>query len=87
MFDVYSWLLRDRSVFVNGAIEDDMAGLVVARLLFLEAEDPDRKISLYINSPGGSVSAALGNYDTMQYVPGARVAGIGLVCDFPFVLG
>jgi len=67
-YDIYSRLLKDRIVFVGGPIDDDMANLVIAQLLFLEAEDPEKDINLYINSPGGSVTAGLGIYDTMQYV-------------------
>jgi ATP-dependent Clp protease protease subunit len=67
-FDIYSRLLRDRIVFLGHEIDDDFANLVIAQLLFLEAEDPEKDISLYINSPGGSVTAGLAIYDTMQYV-------------------
>jgi ATP-dependent Clp protease protease subunit len=67
-FDIYSRLLKDRIVFVGGQIDDSMANLVMAQLLFLEREDPDRDIDIYINSPGGSVTAALAMYDTMQCV-------------------
>jgi ATP-dependent Clp protease protease subunit len=67
-FDIYSRLLRDRIVFLGSGIDDDVANLVIAQLLFLEAEDPDKDIHLYINSPGGSVTAGLAVYDTMQYV-------------------
>jgi ATP-dependent Clp protease, protease subunit len=67
-FDIYSRLLKDRIIFLGGAIEDHMASLVVAQLLFLESEDPDKDIFLYINSPGGVVSAGMAIYDTMQYV-------------------
>ena len=67
-FDIYSRLLRDRIVFLGQAIDDDGANLIIAQLLFLEAEDPDKDISLYINSPGGSVTAGLAIYDTMRYV-------------------
>lgn len=67
-FDIYSRLLKDRIVFLGGAIEDHMANLVVAQLLFLESEDPDKDIFLYINSPGGVVSAGMAIYDTIQYV-------------------
>jgi ATP-dependent Clp protease protease subunit len=67
-FDIYSRLLRDRIVFLGSAIDDDVANLVIAQLLFLEAEDPEKDIHIYINSPGGSVSAGLAVYDTMQYV-------------------
>lgn len=67
-YDIYSRLLKDRIVFVGTAIDDNMANLVIAQLLFLDAEDPDKDVQLYINSPGGSVTAGLGIYDTMQYV-------------------
>lgn len=67
-YDIYSRLLRDRIVFVTGEINDTIANLVIAQLLFLEKEDAERDIDLYINSPGGSVSAALAMYDTMQFI-------------------
>ena len=67
-FDIYSRLLKDRIVFLGGEIDDHVANLVVAQLLFLEMEDPDAEISLYINSPGGSVTAGMAIYDTMQYI-------------------
>ena len=67
-FDIYSRLLKDRIVFLGGEIDDDVANLVVAQLLFLEMENPDAEISLYINSPGGSVTAGMAIYDTMNYV-------------------
>ncbi len=67
-FDIYSRLLRDRIVFIGSPIDDDVANLVIAQLLFLEAEDPERDIHIYINSPGGSVTAGLAIYDTMAYV-------------------
>jgi len=67
-FDIYSRLLRDRIVFLGSAIDDDVANVVIAQLLFLEAEDADKDVHLYINSPGGSVTAGLAIYDTMQYV-------------------
>jgi ATP-dependent Clp protease protease subunit len=67
-YDIYSRLLKDRVIFVVGPVEDYMANLVVAQLLFLESENPDKDINLYINSPGGSVSAGLAVYDTMQFV-------------------
>ena len=67
-YDIYSRLLRDRIVFVGGEINDQLANLVVAQLLFLASEDPDKDVGLYINSPGGSVSAALSIYDSMQFV-------------------
>jgi ATP-dependent Clp protease protease subunit len=67
-FDIYSRLLRERIIFVNGEIEDNMASLVCAQLLFLEAENPKKEISLYINSPGGVVTSAMAMYDTMQFI-------------------
>ncbi|MDB5072855.1 MAG: ATP-dependent Clp protease proteolytic subunit [Candidatus Eremiobacteraeota bacterium] len=67
-YDIYSRLLQERIVFVTGAIGDDLANVVIAQLLFLEKQDPDRDIDLYINSPGGSVSAGLAMYDTMQLI-------------------
>ncbi|WP_282706284.1 ATP-dependent Clp endopeptidase proteolytic subunit ClpP [Fuchsiella alkaliacetigena] len=67
-YDIYSRLLKDRIIFIGSPIDDNVANLVIAQLLFLEAEDPDKDIFLYINSPGGSVTAALAMYDTMQYV-------------------
>jgi ATP-dependent Clp protease, protease subunit len=67
-YDIYSRLLKDRIVFVGGQVTDDLANLVTAQLLFLESEDPEREINMYINSPGGSVTAGLAIYDTMQFV-------------------
>jgi len=67
-YDIYSRLLKDRIVFLGTPIDDDVANVVIAQLLFLESEDPDKDVSLYINSPGGSVTAGLAIYDTMQYV-------------------
>lgn len=67
-FDIYSRLLRDRIVFLGSPVDDDVANLVIAQLLFLEAEDPEKDIHLYVNSPGGSVTSGLAVYDTMQYV-------------------
>ena len=67
-YDIYSRLLKDRIIFLGGEIDDDSANLVVAQLIFLEADDPDKDISLYINSPGGSVTAGMAIYDTMQYI-------------------
>ena len=67
-YDIYSRLLRDNIIFVGTPIDDNVANLVTAQLLFLEAEDPDKDISLYINSPGGSITAGLAIYDTMQFV-------------------
>jgi ATP-dependent Clp protease protease subunit len=67
-YDIYSRLLKERVIFVVGSIEDHMANLIVAQLLYLESENPDKDISLYINSPGGAVSAGLAIYDTMQFI-------------------
>ncbi|MCC6641023.1 MAG: ATP-dependent Clp endopeptidase proteolytic subunit ClpP [Deltaproteobacteria bacterium] len=67
-YDIYSRLLRDRIIFLGHEITDDVANLVIAQLLFLEAEDPEKDIHIYVNSPGGSVTAGLAMYDTMQYV-------------------
>ena len=67
-YDIYSRLLKDRIIFLGAPIDDIFSNLVIAQLLFLEAEDPEKDINLYINSPGGSVTAGLGIYDTMQYV-------------------
>lgn len=67
-YDIYSRLLKDRIIFIGTPINDDVANLVIAQLLFLESEDPDKDINLYINSPGGSVTAGLAIYDSMQYV-------------------
>ena len=67
-FDIYSRLLKDNIIFIGTPIDDTIANLVVAQMLFLESEDPDREISLYINSPGGSVTAGMAIYDTMQFV-------------------
>src|SRR5260370_40716575 len=67
-YDIYSRLLKERIIFITGAVEDGMATLVVAQLLFLEAENPKKEISMYINSPGGVVTSGLAIYDTMQFV-------------------
>jgi len=67
-YDIYSRLLKDRIVFIGGPIDDHMANLVIAQMLFLEAEDPDKDIHLYLNSPGGVVTAGMAIYDTMQYI-------------------
>jgi ATP-dependent Clp protease protease subunit len=75
-YDIYSRLLKERVVFIVGPVEDYMANLVVAQLLFLESENPDKDIHLYINSPGGSVSAGLAIYDTMQFIK----PDIGTIC-------
>ena len=81
-YDIYSRLLKDRIVFLGGEINDDTANLVVAQMLFLEMEDPDSDISLYINSPGGSVTAGMAIYDTMQYIkPQVRTVCVGMAAS------
>ena len=86
-FDIYSRLLKDRIVFLGGEIDDHVANLVVAQLLFLEMEDPDAEISLYINSPGGSVTAGMAIYDTMQYIKcPVRTVCIGMAASMGAVL-
>ncbi|MGE5541551.1 MAG: ATP-dependent Clp protease proteolytic subunit, partial [Bacillota bacterium] len=67
-YDIYSRLLKDRIIFIGTTLDDNVANLVVAQMLFLEVEDPDKDIAVYINSPGGSVTAGLAIYDTMQYI-------------------
>ena len=67
-YDIYSRLLKDRIIFLGGVVDDDTANLIIAQMLFLEADDPDKDIYLYINSPGGSVSAGMAIYDTMNYI-------------------
>jgi ATP-dependent Clp protease protease subunit len=86
-YDIYSRLLKERLIFVVGPVEDYMANLVVAQLLFLESENPDRDIAIYINSPGGSVSAGLAIYDTMQFIkPHVSTTCIGLAASMGAVL-
>jgi len=86
-YDIYSRLLQDRIVFVTGVVDDDMANLVIAQLLFLERADPDRDIDLYINSPGGSVSAGLAMYDAMQLIkPPVATICAGLAASAASVL-
>lgn len=81
-YDIFSRLLKERIIFLDGEIRDDMADLVVAQLLFLESEDPKKDINLYINSPGGSVTAGLAIYDTMQYIkPEVRTICMGQACS------
>ena len=81
-YDIYSRLLKDRIVFLGGEITDDTANLVVAQMLFLEMEDPDSDISLYINSPGGSVTAGMAIYDTMKYIrPQVRTVCVGMAAS------
>ena len=86
-FDIYSRLLRDRIVFLGQAIDDDVANLVIAQLLFLEAEDPEKDISLYINSPGGSVYDGLSIYDTMQFIkPDVSTICVGIAMSMGALL-
>jgi len=86
-YDIYSRLLKERVIFIVGPVEDHMANLVVAQLLFLESENPDKDISLYINSPGGSVSAGLAIYDTMQFIkPDVSTMCIGQAASMGAVL-
>ena len=86
-YDIYSRLLKERVIFVVGPIEDHMANLIVAQLLFLESENPDKDIHLYINSPGGSVSAGLAIYDTMQFIrPEVSTMCIGMAASMGAVL-
>ena len=81
-YDIYSRLLKDRIVFLGGEVTDDSANLVVAQLLFLEMEDPDSDISLYINSPGGSVTAGMAIFDTMRYIkPQVRTVCVGMAAS------
>ena len=86
-YDIYSRLPKDRIVFIGTPVDDDVANIVVAQMLFLESEDPDKDISLYINSPGGSVTAGLAIYDTMQYVkPAVSTICIGQAASMGAVL-
>ncbi|MBU6321522.1 MAG: ATP-dependent Clp endopeptidase proteolytic subunit ClpP [Patescibacteria group bacterium] len=86
-YDIYSRLLRDRIVFLGGAIDDDVANLVIAQLLFLEAEDPGKPISLYINSPGGSVTAGLAIVDTLNHVkPAVSTVCVGIAASAAAVI-
>jgi ATP-dependent Clp protease protease subunit len=86
-YDIYSRLLKERVIFIVGPIEDHMANLVVAQLLFLESENPDKDIALYINSPGGSVSAGLSIYDTMQFIkPDVSTMCVGQAASMGAVL-
>ena len=81
-YDIYSRLLKDRVIFLSGEVEDNMANLIVAQLLFLESEDPDKDINLYINSPGGSLTAGMAIYDTMQFIkPDVRTLCVGQACS------
>lgn len=86
-YDIYSRLLKDRIVFLGGPIDDDVANLVIAQLLFLESEDPDKDINLYVNSPGGVVQAGLAIYDTMQHVrPFVATICVGLAASVAAVV-
>lgn len=86
-YDIYSRLLKERVIFLVGPVEDHMANLVVAQLLFLESENPDKDIALYINSPGGAVTAGLAIYDTMQFIkPDVSTLCIGQACSMGAVL-
>ena len=86
-YDIYSRLLKDRIVFIGGPIDDNVANVVIAQLLFLESEDPDKDIHLYINSPGGVVTAGLAIYDTMQYIkPDVSTICIGQAASMGSVL-
>jgi ATP-dependent Clp protease protease subunit len=86
-YDIYSRLLKERIVFLGTPIDDTVASLIVAQLLFLQSEDPDKDINIYINSPGGSVSAGLGIYDTMQYIkPAVATTCVGFAASMAAVL-
>ncbi|HEY6421026.1 MAG TPA: ATP-dependent Clp endopeptidase proteolytic subunit ClpP [Candidatus Binataceae bacterium] len=86
-YDIYSRLLKDRIIFVGGQVTDEMASLVTAQLLFLESEDPDREVNMYINSPGGSVTAGLAIYDTMEFVrPPVSTLCVGMAASMGAVL-
>lgn len=86
-YDIYSRLLKDRIVFIGGPIDDTVANLVIAQLLFLESEDPDKDIQIYINSPGGVVTAGLAIYDTMQYIkPDVSTICLGLAASMGALL-
>lgn len=86
-YDIYSRLLKDRIIFLEGEINDTMANLIVAQLLFLESEDPDKDISIYINSPGGVITSGMAIYDTMQYIkPDVSTICIGMAASMASVL-
>jgi ATP-dependent Clp protease protease subunit len=86
-YDIYSRLLKERIVFVGTAIDDDVANLVIAQMLFLESEDPDKDVHLYINSPGGIVTSGLAIYDTMQYIrPGVSTLCMGQAASIAALL-
>lgn len=86
-YDIYSRLLKERIVFLSGPIDDDTANLIIAQLLFLESEDPKKEISLYVNSPGGSVTAGLAIYDTMQHIkPDIRTICVGMAASMGSII-
>lgn len=86
-FDIYSRLLKERIIFINGAIHDDMATVIVAQLLFLESENPQKDIFMYINSPGGVITSGMAIYDTMQYIkPDISTVCIGQACSMGSML-
>lgn len=86
-YDIYSRLLKDRIIFLGSEIVDDVANSIVAQMLFLESEDPDKDINIYINSPGGSVTAGLAIYDTMQYIkPPVSTICVGLAASMAAIL-
>src|ERR1700716_2806266 len=86
-YDIFSRLLKERIIFVGTPIDDQVSALIIAQLLFLESEDPDRDINIYINSPGGSVSAGLAIYDTMQYIkPDCATICIGMAASMASLL-
>src|SRR3990167_1945199 len=86
-YDIYSRLLKERIIFLGGVIDDDVANLIIAQLLFLEHEDPKKDVKLYINSPGGSASAGMAIYDAMQYVkPDVSTVCIGMAASMAAVL-
>ncbi|MEW6244650.1 MAG: ATP-dependent Clp endopeptidase proteolytic subunit ClpP [Bacillota bacterium] len=86
-YDIYSRLLKDRIIFIGTAIDDHVANLVVAQMLFLEVEDPDKDVHLYINSPGGEITAGLAIYDTMQYIrPEVSTICVGMAASMAAVL-
>ncbi len=86
-YDIYSRLLRDRVIFLGGQIDDELANVVVAQLLFLQNDDPEAQVSMYVNSPGGSISAGLAIYDTMQFIkPSVATYCIGMAASMGAVL-
>src|SRR5216117_1713311 len=86
-YDIFSRLLKERIIFITGAVEDEMSTLVVAQLLFLEADNPKKEIAMYINSPGGVVTSGLAIYDTMQFVrPAVSTLCVGQAASIPTIL-